>query len=159
MRKRKSLPAIQYEEGDLFAVPLRQGGFGLCLVARKSADGITVGYFFGPRFEKPPSLRDLSTLEQNKAYLVARFGDLGIIDGTWMPIGRLPAFNRVGWPVPIFGRTDALEEEGWKVFYDDDGTFVGEESISVRAAKALPVSDLFGSGAIEIVLSKLLSSN
>jgi hypothetical protein len=96
-RKRGVPPTIEYGEGDLFAVPLEQGGFGLCLVARRraEAEGCTLGYFFGPRIKQPPSLENLPALEPQNAYLVGWFGDLGIIDGTWTPVGRLPGWRGV----------------------------------------------------------------
>jgi hypothetical protein len=37
------------EEGDLFAVPLRDGGYGIGVVARVGRRGVLVGYFFGRR--------------------------------------------------------------------------------------------------------------
>ena len=151
--KRKPARTADYAEGEVFAVPLPQDGFGLCLVARKTSGGITLGYFFGPRTKTPK----LHALKPQNACLVGWFGDLGIIDGKWVPVGRLPEWQRDNWPMPVFGRTDAFDEEGWKVFYDDDGTLLSEEPVTVQIAKSLPRNTLMGFGAAEVHLGKAIS--
>jgi Immunity protein 26 len=60
------MPEPAYSEGDWFAIPLRGGGFATGLIARMMPhrEGVLLGYFFGPRRDKVPTLdelRDLST--------------------------------------------------------------------------------------------------
>lgn len=45
--------ARNYREGSRFAVPLRQGGYAVGLVARVNPRGVLLGYFFGPRHDVP----------------------------------------------------------------------------------------------------------
>jgi hypothetical protein len=56
-----------YAEGDWFGVALRGGGFGVGLLARKSAGGVLLGYFFGPRRAVLPDLKDLVGLSAGDA--------------------------------------------------------------------------------------------
>jgi hypothetical protein len=50
---------INYREGDWFAVPLRDGGYAVGLVARMDNRGGVLGYFFGPRRDDVPSPSDV----------------------------------------------------------------------------------------------------
>jgi hypothetical protein len=77
------MPETTYREGDWFAVPLRAGGFAAVIVARAmpGREGVLLGYFFGPRRDRVPTLDELSALSASDAVLVERFGDLGILDG------------------------------------------------------------------------------
>jgi hypothetical protein len=45
---------IKYREGDWFAVPLRNGGFAVGLVARANPKAALLGYFFGPKTKGYP---------------------------------------------------------------------------------------------------------
>jgi len=80
---------LPYREGSWFAVPLRQGGFGLGLVARATEEGkVIVCYFFGPRRETVPVLADARHAKASDAVRVARVGDLFLLRGQWPIIGR-----------------------------------------------------------------------
>ena len=97
-----------YEEGDWFAVPLRDGGFGVGVAARSDRSGVVVGYFFAPRRSKVPGLDEVSDLSPDEALLVRMFGDLSLVSGEWPVIGRSDSWDRGDWPLPVFGRREDL---------------------------------------------------
>ena len=51
-----------YAAGDWFAVPLREGGFAVGVVALAQADGVLRGYLFGLKREDMPQLIDVEHL-------------------------------------------------------------------------------------------------
>src|SRR5690348_8676061 len=110
-----------YSEGDWFAVPLQGGGFVAGVIARAMPhkEGVLLGYFFGPRRSEAPALDELSGLSAPDAVLVERFGDLGIVNGTWPLLGRIDGWDRNAWPTPAFGRFEELTGRAFKVIYDD----------------------------------------
>lgn len=154
---------IKYQEGQWFAVPLPAGGNALGLIVRgsyKTRGGL--GYFFGPRFEGIPEDTLTCSLQPADAILITWFGDLGIIEGRWPLIDTTRAFNRSDWPVPIFGRLDALDPaHGWMTEYDqeDDGTGAVIREVRCRAENLvnLPRDVDSGADAVGIRLSQLLS--
>jgi hypothetical protein len=151
---------IQIREGDWFAVPLRSSGFGAVLVARANPEGVLLGYFFRPRSERLPSLDGLRNLGLASAVLVAKFGHLGITSGAWPLLGRLDGWDRLRWPMPVFGRLEELSGRAFRVFYnnDDPNGWLRDEPTSINDALQLPRDRLLGAGAAEIVLTKLLAS-
>jgi Immunity protein 26 len=99
---------LPYSEGSVFLVPLRQGGYARGVVARAGAKGKDLlGYFFGPRIESIGAIA-LDDLNPAGAGLRIRFGDLGLINGAWPILGRIPNWNRAKWPMPEFVRRDPL---------------------------------------------------
>ena len=146
-------------EGDVFAVPLREGGYAVGVVARKDTGGILFGYFFGPRRESVPTLEDVQGLSPNEAVLVEIFGHLGLRDRTWPILGAMKPWNREAWPIPEFCRTQSLTGRTWRVTYGDDlATPVREERCTAEVASTLRPDRLAGAGAVEIGLTKLLRS-
>lgn len=111
---------LPYQEGDWFAVPLHSGGYGVGLIARCDREGGVLGYFFGPKRTKAPTLPEVMDLQPKESVRVLNFGDLGLIDGDWPIIGRTPSWDREQWPVPAFARRDPLSGRSWKVIYNDD---------------------------------------
>jgi hypothetical protein len=99
-----------YRESDWFAVPLRGGGYAAGIIARAMPrkEDVLLGYFFGPRRDTIPTLDELSARSASDAALVERFGDLGILDGTWPLVGHTDRWNRGAWPTPAFGRFEEL---------------------------------------------------
>ena len=152
---RKKLP---YRPGDLFAVPLRCGGFAAGVAARADGRGTVLGYFFGPRRDDLPMPNDVGELRGEDSIEIAIFGDLGMIEGRWPVIGPLPGWKSENWPVPDFGRIDAVSgNRAWRVRYQDpDLKWLSEEEITVSEASALPRDRLMGAGAVERWLSHLL---
>jgi hypothetical protein len=149
---------LPYEDGDCFAVPLRNGGYGVGLVARHDGRGGVVGYLFGPRTDEIPTLDDVAGLRARDAVRVVRFGDLGLVRGKWPILGRLDGWLAEDWPLPDFGRRGL--DGTFRVIYSTDhlaGPAL-EERISDHECNRLPRDALSGAGAVERVLTSLLSS-
>jgi hypothetical protein len=153
---------IRYPEGQWFAVPLNNGGFGIGVLVRGSSrtrGGL--GYFLGPKLNQVPGDTEVHNFIPNDAVLVEWFGGLGIADGTWPLIQSTRAFCREEWPVPNFRRIDLLNPEwGWLVEYsqDDTGTHspIRETRMRARDLVGYPDDGISGSGAIESLLTRLL---
>lgn len=148
----------RYGEGDWFSVPLRSGGFGIGLIARASSSGILLGYFFGVKTSELPTKDDCVGLSSTDASLVARFGDLGLKRGVWLLIGRDTDWDREKWPVPVFIRYEQLSGRTFHVFYDDvdPQLLIGEQQVPPGSLEQGPSNDLFGAGAVEKALTKIL---
>jgi hypothetical protein len=150
--------SINCREGDWFAVPLREGGFAVGVVARLSSDGVLLGYFFGPKLAKAPALAVVVDLKADDAILVARFGHLGISQGKWPTLGRVDAWERDRWPMPLFGRYEELKGRSFKVRYDENNPnkMLDREQVLPGSSEQLPKETLLGAGAAEKVLTALL---
>jgi hypothetical protein len=143
-----------YDEGDVFAVPLRKGGFAHGVVARVAPGGkVLFGYFFGPKTDVPG--KDL-TLHPADSLLKVRFGDLGLINGEWPVVGKVEDWDRGDWPMPEFVRRDPLSGRAWKVRYMDGDPSAVEVERPTDAECDGPTDSLSGYGAVEIRLTKLL---
>lgn len=159
-KRSRALGKVPYQEGDWFAVPLRDGGYVIGLVARAAPGGkILLGYFFGPRRDRVPTLTELGPLQASRAALIAQFGDLGLIERSWPIIGHFDVWNRKAWPMPRFVRTDAVSGQTRLVEYADD-----DPSHEVAVTPLLggtpidqPKDGLLGAGAVELRLTKLLA--
>jgi hypothetical protein len=76
-------------EGDVFALPLRAGGWGRGVVTRMAPKGnVLFGYFFGPRTASADEVGE-QDLKPDLAILQMRFGDLGLLNGEWRVVGRI----------------------------------------------------------------------
>lgn len=149
---------LPYKEGTWFAVPLRQGGFAIGLIARTTPRGkVILGYFFGPRRESVPTVSEISGLFPDDAIRILRFGDLALIEGKWPVIDHCVPWDRSNWPMPPFVRIDDISGKLWKVYYSDTDPN--------RALKEEPISGegvfgerdaVLGSGAVELVLTEIL---
>lgn len=151
--------SLPYSEGSWFAVPLKPNGYALGLVARTShRGGPFLGYFFGPRRKKKPSMKATEGLQADTAVKILMVGDLGLMEGNWTILGPTPSWTRSDWPVPQFVRRSELSRRAWKVTYSDDDMNVleTEESIPYES-EGLEPDTLFGYVAAEVVLSKVLS--
>jgi hypothetical protein len=152
---------IPYHEGDLFAVPMRDGGYAIGLVARMNGEGPVLGYFFGGRYDHVPDAAELRGHSTDEAIFAKIFGDLGLIRGAWPVAGRLPGWRRDDWPMPAFGRREPLTGRCFRVEYadDDPASLQGEMPISPEELEHLPEDGLAGVGFIETPLSWLLSGD
>lgn len=150
----KKLP---YREGDWFAVPLRDGGYALGRIARADGKGIVVGYFFGPRQERVPTIREAEGKRPDDAILVKLFGDLGLLQGRWPVLGHRPPWRREEWPIPAFQRIDEIANKAWRVRYDDSSLIAAaEERVAPDEVRSLPRDGTSGAGAIETRLARIL---
>lgn len=150
---------VNYREGDWFAVPLQDGGYGVGIVARADLKGVTLGYFFGPKREAVPSLEEVAQLRPVDAVLVGMFGDLGLIRNEWPVIGSVEGWDRNEWPMPVFVRYEELTGRTFHVFYDPDhpNRVIREEQVPPGEAEQGPQDGLMGFGYTEAVLTRLLA--
>lgn len=118
-----------------------------------------MGYFFGPRYGRQPELDSVVDKRPADTVLIAKFGDLGLVTGKWPVLGRSPVWDRLDWPAPVFGRRDLIDaDKAWRVQYrEDDLTMpLRVELVSPHDIRSLPSDGLWGAGAIEDYLNKLL---
>ena len=150
---------LPYGEGTWFAVPLRSGGYGVGGVARSTAEGkVILGYFFGPRRQRVPTLVDVFSLRPDQAVAALRFGDLGLIQGEWPVLGQATGWRRSEWRMPEFVRTEPITNRSFRVRYSDaDPNQVLEEEPMSRPEPRLTRDSLLGAGALEVTLSRLLA--
>jgi Immunity protein 26 len=145
------------EEGDVFAVPLRSGGFAVGLVARRYKT-IGLGYFFNKVFPSIASIEEEANINNLKIEFIGRFGTLGIVDREW-PILKLNNslhFKKEGWPIPIFKMQDPITERYFAVIYGD--TLVNETiyPIEREEAEKLFSHTLYGHVSLEKKLDSIL---
>ena len=148
---------VNYREGDWFAVPLREGGYAVGVVARANPKAALLGYFFGPRRVDLPSLDDVADLKPDEAVLVGKFGHLGLTKGTWPILGRLEDWDRAEWSMPLFVRYEELTGLSFRVLYDDDpNKLIREEQAAPGEGEQGPKDGSMGEGFAEKVLTSLL---
>lgn len=143
-------------EGTWFAVPLRTGGYAVGIVARTSGKGITFGYFFDKKWDRPPTLAQLAELSPQRAVRLLQFGDLGLINGTWPILGQHPHWKREEWPMPDFFRKEELRPVAWRIRYSDTDPSVLVSEIRVDYNTVESTTDgLDGAGSVEIEMTDL----
>jgi Immunity protein 26 len=126
---------LPYQEGDVFAVPLRGGQYALGVTAGMPATGkILVGYFFEYVFSTPPTLASLPNLDPHEAIKIFRFGDLRLINSTWPIIGAVAGWHRQEWPIPKFLREDPLTKRAWLISYSDVDPAIGFATVDTDAS-------------------------
>ena len=152
MKRRK----IEYFEGMLFVLPMRDGGFARGLVSRFDGKGAVLGYFFGPRLASVDEVMAGDEFLPESAILVGRFGDLGLLNGAWHPYGKIASWSRESWPLPVFTRSD---NAGIVISrYGENLKFIGEHRLPPNSISP-PNScadGLMGYGYVEVMLTKLL---
>ncbi len=152
---------LTYKEGDWIAVTLRNGGYAIGIITRARKGGIAlIGYFFGPRYEQIPTMKDVKDLKPSDAVLICDYGDLGLLNKTWSVIGHSRCWDRSEWPMPVFVRRDSITNKPSKIYYSEENpnTEVFEDICSEEEADELPEDGAWGYGAVEIKLSMLLNS-
>ncbi|QTD54223.1 Imm26 family immunity protein [Sulfidibacter corallicola] len=155
---RRKLP---YKEGDFFALPLRTSGFGVGIATRINGKGGIIGYFLPEKYPEVPSLDEVQEKQSGDTFFIGHFGDLGFFDGGWKVIGSSPSWDRKKWPLPSFVRTDLISGKHYRISYleKDLDTEIECVLIGDEEASLLPEDGVFGYGALEIRLTKLLNSN
>ncbi len=149
---------LNYEEGTCFALPLHDGGWARGVVARRSQRGVTFGYFFGPRLSSVDDAK-VDDLNPAEAVLLGQFGDLGLLEGAWPILGRVPGWNRDEWPMPPFIRVNEAEHRAWLSWYDDRTLkCLREEEVDPKLVSEFPYDRLMGYVAAEIRLTMMLKA-
>ena len=152
--------SLPYSTGTWFAVPLVKNGFGVGVVARASSKGkIFLGFFFGPVRASVPKLSEVEKLKPADAIGVLRVGDLSLMAKGWPIIGKSKTWNLKEWPVPQFIRQDPLSHKAWKVTYCDADMIAPMSEQPIAYDVALEKDAVLGSGALELLLTKLLYNN
>jgi len=155
----KGKKRLPYREGTWFAVPLRTNGFAVGVVARFAGDGRTFGYFFGPKRKSIPTVKAVGNLTFEQAIWIGRFGDLGLLNGSWPILGETGQWDRAAWPLPAFVRTDDDDDESSAAYitvFSDSLDPVSCKRCDPKLAKKYPEDALSGCGAVEIRLTDLL---
>lgn len=149
---------IRYREGDLFAVPLDDGGYAAGLAARSNQQGVVLGYFFGRRFADLPEVDQFAELTSEDAVVVERFGDLGLIQESWPVLGQMPGWRRGDWPMPAFSRAELLTGRLLRVEYSDDdpNSLLREVEVASSEFEQLAEDGLAGFEFMQERLSRLL---
>lgn len=151
----KKLP---YHVGTWFAVPLREGGFAVSVVARMASKGrIVLAYLFGPKRDGVPNIDDVSLLRAKDATKCLMLGDLGLMNGEWPIIGHSPNWNQQEWPMRSFVRRDDTSKRAWRTVYaDTDPSKLEREEPVPYEFNGLEPDALYGYGAVELLMTKLL---
>lgn len=152
------MTTLPYNEGTVFSIPLREGGYATGVVARAAPQGkVVLAYLFGPRRNSPPKPYELGQLHPVNALKCLRVGDLGLINGDWRVLGNIPGWRREDWPTPTFVRRDDLSKRAWRVRYDDtDPSVLEHEEVIPYETAGLERQSLFGYGAVELLLTSIL---
>jgi hypothetical protein len=144
----------------MFGVPLEGGDWALGLVSRASPDGVVViGHFFGPRRKSLPEGNELPEFMPEDAVAVERFGDLGLVDGSWPILGPATGWRRESWPAPAFRRVDVVSGAVRKIRYDDadPAEEIAAERVASDEAEGLPNDGLQGAIGMSRLLDRRLS--
>jgi hypothetical protein len=154
----RSMKKLPYIEGDIFALPLEQGGYALGVVARASKLGKTLlGYFFARCLESVPRSEDVQDLLPGSAIWKVRFGDLYLMSGRWPIVGHVGNWHRIEWPMPKFLRTDPLTGRAKVISYkDDDPNRSCREEAVHGDYSGLERDGTYGAGVVEHHMSKLI---
>ncbi len=146
---------VDYLEGDWFLLPLRDGLSACGIVARAAPKRrIAIGFFYLAPLDATASSLDLERFRPKEAALIARFGDLGLVDGSWTILGRARSWSRNAWPNPLFCRESPLDGSVSVVEYpngDPAGTPRVRPGTREECAQ-LPRDGLYGSIAIQDTL-------
>ncbi|PBC23680.1 MULTISPECIES: Imm26 family immunity protein [unclassified Mesorhizobium] len=151
----KKLP---YEEGTVFAIPLRSSGYGVGLVARMAPKGkIILIYLFGPKRLHLPNEDELYKLMPEDAIRCIRCGDLGLINGSWPTIGKMNKWIADEWPIPEFMHRDILSGQILiRKYSDSDPSKLERQDRVASVAVDLEPDGLHGYGAVELLMTKQL---
>lgn len=155
------LSDVRLTEGDVFAIPLEDGGFAVGLIACVDKEGFTFGYFFGPRRKDVPAMDGLGVLDVEAAVYARKFSDYGISAGEWPIIGHLANWNRADCPLPSFCKAPSPGYEHRPYFLVDYSPenlviAVGRRRVSAESCKNHPKDGISGHAALITVLSGIL---
>jgi hypothetical protein len=154
---------VKYNEGQWFAVPLRNEGYALGIIVRgnyRVKGGL--GYFFGPRYDYVPDDEEIWEKKPEEAILISQFGDLGIINSRWPLIQTTRPFHKEEWPIPKFGSENPLiPQKAFVREYQQDNSgklqIIRETVVDAKEIVGMPIDSSMGGGSVEIHLTELLS--
>jgi hypothetical protein len=143
-------------EGTWFAVPLRSTGFAVGVVARTSGSAIILAYFFAARGDRLPTHDEVKALKAADAVRVLRISSLRMVNGSWPILGVDQNWFRDQWPMPRFLRREPISNRTWIVEYSDSDPSNRISETRTHPDTKLELDDLYGAGAVEIRLTKVL---
>lgn len=147
------------DQGQIFAIPLKDKGYGLGLIARKN-DMIALGYFFKTVFEQLPIGKvEADLISKANVILIGKFSCLGISNNEWPLLKSDFVFKKDNWPIPFFKGKDLGGDDFFSVLYDDSLLKETRRWISKNEAENLFEHGLYGYGALEIKLSRIIKSS
>lgn len=89
--------------GDVVAIPLPTGGFGVLVVARREPkhprNGWAIWFGLDCRFTRPPSMDEIDKISVTRAVSVHRSVDHVVGGSRWQRIGAVSDFSFDSWPV------------------------------------------------------------
>ena len=127
-------------------------------VARRAPAGrIMLAYMFGPKRDVLPSLDELDTLRPEQAVRRLRTGDMALLNERWPMLGDSEHWQRDEWPMPSFIRRNESLQRAWRATYADaDPAKLDREESVPFDTPGLESDSLYGYGATELLMSKLL---
>lgn len=147
---------MTHSEGDIFAVPLEQGGFGVGVIARMGRNMI-LAYFLDIQLDSHDAWRSSARPRKEMAVWIAFVGDLKLSDGRWPLLGRVQPWKRSDWPVPEFARREEFTGRSYRVIYGDGIDSRPVEILAdLQEILGLPEDGPAGAGFVEERLSQLL---
>jgi hypothetical protein len=147
---------IKVKEGDLFAVPLGEGGYGIGLVTREHKQ-VTMGYFFKKFYQSIPTEIDAGDINKWEVIFIGQFSPWGIKEGKWPLLAAAFKFDRNEWPIPVLRKKDLLTDKYYAVIYDDTLFDNQQYQITREEADELYEDGYHGHGVVEKRLSELLA--
>jgi len=94
---------VRFAEGDVFLVPLTQGGFAVGLIVRCDLRGHGVlAYIFNSTVDEAGELDIDHVVSKEMVVDVVDVAMRSLVSGAWPIVGRLPNWSRSDWPVPVF---------------------------------------------------------
>jgi len=103
---------------------------------------------------------EVGDLDPDKEIFGGRFRDLGLINGEWRILGKVPNWIGSRWPIPELVRRHA-RGPGRHMFarYSDVDPQRVEAQCPIDDDPGLATTAMYGYGAIEVELTKRLRSN
>ena len=150
-------------EGGWYGIPLMNQQYALGLIARyNKSSSFTLGYFFGPAYDKIPDCSYTKKHQANSAVLIKEVAHVGILYGTWPFICMAENFNYADWPIPKFAYIDETEKPGYgyiREYVADCIIFIKQSRVPIKELEGLPSDGLAGHIALEISLTQALLGN
>ncbi len=144
-----------YNEGDLFGVPISTSEFIIGLIVKVNNNKMLC-YFFS---RKVSSLTDSKIeIERDEVLLVIMCSALGLDKKHWKLIGRYNNWDAKDWKVPNFKRIDIITNKCYEIIYNDSLEEIDSKEVADCASlDDFPEDGLAGYGYVEKRLSRLLT--